>query len=931
MRLVASHATRIAPDSPLGSRLFWMGIALAALLFATPWIAQAQSLPGIPTPQAARQITAPVDESDLTAVPGGTPPLAESEIDQGRVSDSLRQGHILMLLRSGALREKALAWFMNEQYDPQSPFFHKWLTPEQFGEFFGPSSEDINQVTHWLERHGFTVNRVSSGRTFIDFSGTAGEVTAAFHTEIHRYRRDGKDHFANTWNPLIPTALTPLVSGFRALNNFHPKPLLPSVETGQGKTSHLVRSHLNGGTGALATHLVSPQDLAQIYGIKQLWRQNIQTPNGIEKLVGTGQTIAIVGDTDLASGDIQSFRDQFGITALGPNGSVVVDHPPASVCAPPDPAYNSPEGYVDAEWAGAAAPDATIDFVTCGDAGVTSGTDLAATYIVQNAELAGRIGVLSSSYGFCEKNPISETDAFYVKLWQQAAAEGITVIVAAGDAGSAECDEFTNVPYAVQGAWVSAEASTPYNIAAGGTDFSDTFSGTTSRYWSARNNPTFQSARSYIPETTWNETCASPLVLQAFGQGLKESSGPDGFCTYASQQPTDPNWYSILYFSDIAGSGGLSAISSKPPWQTGVYGIPKSRSRAVPDISIFSSSGSTSGHALVLCDSGLLPAGQTCDFSNPAVVDTEQSGGTSFAAPTFAGIVALIDQKSGDRQGQANYVLYGLAGEQYVRNSGATQPSLATCAAYLGADALHGCYFHDISGTPNPDPATRQQTPFLIGNIAVPCTGSATAAGVYTDTSTDPASNREDCYGYEITVTQNGNSLTTTPNYYGILSTSDSAASPAYSATPGYDLATGLGSPNAVALVNAPQWSSGGKRAMVRLTSRRSKAGEGGILLEAAVRAQSWGMPAWKVPVESGRVTFFSAGQPLGTIQLRCGGDGKAALSLPQAAFGGAGPFNDVYAFYSGGTARCSRESATYYYGTSSNTVTLEVAADHRR
>ncbi len=907
-------------------RLARISLTLAASFLAlfpgAPWIAQTQSLPGISTPQVTQQITAPVDENNMVAVPTSTPPLAADEIDQGRVSDSLPQGHILMLLRSNALREKALALFMKEQYDPQSPFFHKWLTPAQFGEFFGPSTADINQVTNWLAQHGFAVNRVSPGRTFIDFSGTAGQVAAAFHTEIHRYTRNGADHFANTWNPLIPAALSPVVSGFRALNNFHPKPLLAGsvaarMNQPEGR-SHLARSHLTGGTGALATHLVTPQDLAQIYGVNQVWQQNLSTPAGIEKLVGTGQTIAVVGDTDLAGGDIESFRDQFGITALGPNGSVVVEHPPASVCAAPDAALNNPEGYIDAEWAGATAPDATIDFVTCGDVGVTSGTDLAATYIVQDPQLSGQVGVLSSSYGFCEKAPISETDAFYVKLWQQAAAEGITVVVAAGDAGSAECDEFTNVPYAVQGVWVSAEASTPYNIAAGGTDFSDAFSGTTSRYWSAVNGPNFQSAMSYIPETTWNESCASPLVLEQFGKGFKDSSGPDGFCTFASQQPVDPNWGYSLYFYDIAGSGGLSSISSKPAWQTGVYGIPTTSARALPDISMFSSGGSTSGHTLIFCDSGYLPAGLTCDFSNPTVVDAEQAGGTSFAAPAFAGIVALIDQKSGQRQGQADYVLYPLAGEQYVRNSSTTQPSLATCAAYLGADSLNNCYFHDISGTPNPDPATSQQTPFLTGNISVPCTGSATAPGVYTDTSADPASNPENCYGYEITVTQNGTALATTPNYYGILSTADSGSSPAYAATPGYDLATGLGSPNVLALVNAPEWSSGGRPAVVRLTANQSQ--QSLITLQASVQARSWG-----TPVEGGSVAFFSAGQPLGTVPLRCGGHGAASLTLPGAVFGAPGVFSDVYAVYTGGRAQCARAASSYYYGTSSNTVTVNI------
>jgi hypothetical protein len=170
--------------------------------------------------------------------------------------------------------------------------------------------------------------------------------------------------------------------------------------------------------------------------------------------------------------------------------------------------------------------------------------------------------------------------------------------------------------------------------------------------------------------------------------------------------------------------------------------------------------------------------------------------------------MALINQKTGDRQGQANNILYPLAAQQFITNSSTTQPNLATCAAYLGTGVLPACYFHDVSGTPNPDPATQQQTPFVTATTSLPCTGSATAAGVFTDASTDATSNYENCYGYQITVTGSGSSLITTPNYYGVLSTADTATAPAFAATPGYDLATGLGTPNVYALVNAPLWSA---------------------------------------------------------------------------------------------------------------------------
>ena len=221
-------------------------------------------------------------------------------------------------------------------------------------------------------------------------------------------------------------------------------------------------------------------------------------------------------------------------------------------------------------------------------------------------------------------------------------------------------------------------------------------------------------------------------------------------------------------------------MSARPAWQTGVPGIPQQGGRAVPDISMFASGGYTWSQTLILCDSALagMPPGTACDYSNANDVYANYGGGTSFVAPAFAGIMALINQKSGDRQGQANYVLYPLAGEQYVSYGSSTQPSLANCAAYLGPQVLSGCYFHDISATPNP--GASPSTPFLTGTTSVPCTGTATSPGTFTDSSTDPASNNENCYGYQITVTANGGSLTTTPDYYGVLSTADNATSPAF-------------------------------------------------------------------------------------------------------------------------------------------------------
>jgi subtilase family serine protease len=871
---------------------------LAALLCGAYLLAPAQST----------SIT--VENNGLVRLAGNTSHLARPELDRGRVPDSLPQQHILMMLRRSESQRVELEQFISRQYDPHSADFHRWLMPQEFGDRFGPSTQDIRKVTQWLTQHGFTINGVPAGGLFVDFSGTAGQVTQAFHTEIHRYRVSGQDHYANTNDPYIPAALSSLVSGFRALNDFHPQAQLrkPGIAhwdrtTGKWSRANAQSSHLTSTANGL--YVTGPQDYATIYGVNQVWKQGID---------GTGQTVAVVGDTDLASADIQSFRDQFGITALGPNGSVQMENPPSTACPAPAPSFNDSEGYADAEWAGAMAPNATVDYVACGQQGVTSGADLAAIYIIGDPAHVQKVSVLSSSYGYCEAIPDSEANQFYVSLWQQAAVEGITVVVAAGDTGANGCDAYVD---ATDGISVGNEASTPYNIAAGGTDFSDVFSGTTANYWSATNGANFLSAQSYIPEMAWNDSCGSPLVLARFGPSYTSSSGPSGFCTHAAQLPVDPNTDFSPYFNAFAGSGGLSTVSARPAWQTGVPGIPSQGGRALPDISMFASSGLTWNQTLILCDSGLvnMPAGTACDFSNADDVYANTNGGTSFVAPAFAGIMALINQKSGDRQGQANYVLYPLAAEQYVSNGSSTQPSLANCAAYLGTQALSGCYFHDVSATPNT--GASPSPPFITGNTAVPCTGTATSAGTFTDTSTDPASNSQNCYGYQITVTANGSTLTTTPDYYGILSSADNAASAAWGAGPGYDLATGLGSPNVYALVNAPQWAGGGLKTNVALSLDNTNiTAVESFTLQATVTDQD------NTPVLGGTVTFYSGNTVLGSATQACSAGGVFSLQVTGSTLGPVGIYRNVFARFTGGSQQCQQKSATYY-GSQSTPVTV--------
>ncbi len=865
--------------------------------------------------EATEHVT--VNPTGLVRVTGNHAPRIKGAFDRGRAPDNRPAQHILMLLRRPASQEQAIAQFIARQYDPHASDFHHWLTPQEFGARFGPASGDIEHVTRWLTQSGFKVNQVAPGGWFVDFSGTTGQVARAFHTEIHRYRVDGQDHYANVSNPYLPASLARIVSGFRSLNDFHPHPHARGLGTahldrksGKWWPKDGVSAHLTSAANGL--YVTGPQDYAVIYGLDKVWQETIGAGDTAAFLRGTGQTIGVVGEADLASADIQNFRDGFGVTALGPNGSVQMENPPASVCAAPDPTDNQPEGYLDAEWSGAMAPDATIDYVACGRQSFTAGADLAAAYIIGDAAHVQKIAVLSTSYGDCEALPYSEPNQFYVSLWQQAAVEGITVVSAAGDTGADGCQYVDN--YAVDGLTVVNTASTAYNIAAGGTDFSDGFSGTTSTYWSPTNGANFLSAKSYIPETPWNESCASPLVFARFGQGFATAGGPNGFCTWASQQPVAVDG-SMPYFVPFGGGGGLSSVSSRPAWQTGVVGLPANGGRAVPDISMFASTGSTWGRTLILCDSILanMPPGTACDFTNANDVFENYGGGTSFVAPAFAGIMALINQKSGQRQGQANYVLYPLAAEQYVAHGSATAPSLANCAAYLGPQALAGCYFHDISATPN----TVASPPFLNGTTQIACTGLATGPGTFTDSSTDADSYPQNCAGYEITVTQNAGSLTTTPNYYGVLTTADHQ--PAYAATPGYDLATGLGSPNAYTLVNAPQWAGGGLQTSVALsvTSATITATQSTLLL-ATVTDQDG------APAVGGTVTFYSGNSVLGTVTQACSPGGAFTLNVTGSTFGPAGTYSQVFAAFTGGAQSCQQTSAVYY-GAQSTPATVVV------
>jgi hypothetical protein len=645
------------------TRLLSSLLLLPAILFL-PYqrvVAQTSSVPA--------RITRAVDENNLVALKGNVHPLARAEFDQGAVSDGQPLHRMLLLLQRSADQEAALQKLLDDQQNKSSANYHAWLTPAQFGQQFGPADADIQTVTSWLQSHGLQVAGVTAGRTVIEFSGSAAEVRSAFHTEMHRYLVNGEAYMANVSDPQIPAALAPVVAGPVSLNSFLVKShLLPlggfSRSKSTGKTRPLTTTGFCGTSDCFA---LGPADFATIYNSAPLI-------NGTPRIDGTGQTIAIVGESDINLLDVSDFRTAFNLTQNFSASNIILNGT--------DPGFNPSEGEsdLDVQWAGAVAPGATIEFVTSAPTETTAGIHLSALYIVEN-NLAG---IMSESFGGCEQH-IGTLNQFYNSLWEQAAAQGITAMVSAGDGGSAGCDNFDTAQMATQGLAVSGFASTPFNVAVGGTDFDDVNRWT--QFWNLSNDPTTQgSALGYIPEIPWNDSCAQ-LGLTGCG-----ASAPQGSLNI------------------VAGSGGASILYAKPSWQSGT-GVPADNHRDVPDVSLFASNGFDNSFYIV-CQ-------RDVTAMLPCTINIFQGvGGTSASSPAFAGIMALVNQSlatagnPAPRQGNANYVLYQLFKKQVNASPAVNCNSSATPST--------SCTFYDI--TKGNSALANGST----GTNSVPCAGGST-------------------------------------------------------------------------------------------------------------------------------------------------------------------------------------------------------------
>jgi len=591
---------------------------------------------------AAPRVEGAVDDAARVVLRGNVHPLIRAATGQegmlqpgadlGAVEDSLPAGHMLLLLRRSAEQDAALADFIQAAHTPGDPQFHQWLRPAEFGSLYGPADSDVAAVTAWLESHGLFVNKVHDGRQAIEFSGTAGQVREAFQTEIHRYQLQGVTHLAIAADPAIPAALAPVIAGLAPVSDFHPQSQLKILGPAQfNSKTHQAVPQWTYPAGSGVDFVMTPGDFATQYDINPVYAKGIN---------GAGQSIAIISASNVDLSLVQAYQSLFGFSANLP--TVIIDGA--------DPGQNSAatEAYLDIELAGAVAPGATILLYASGGTALTDGLALAALRAVEDDQA----GIISVSYGECEEQLGQSGNAFWSALWQQAAAQGQTVFVSTGDGGSAGCDNFDAQQAAYGGLAVNGIASTPYNVAVGGTDFYySQYAGTASAldaqlstYWSTSSTTApAVSLKQTIPEQAWNDF---------FGLNLYGSGNP-------ANQPSEMM---------IAGGGGASSAAifpsgvaqgySKPAWQTGT-GVPADAARDLPDVSLFAANGYNYSFYPICA----LPGDCSNLASSGAAVITGV-GGTSASAPAMAAIQALINQSTGAWAGQADFIYYPLAAKQ---------------------------------------------------------------------------------------------------------------------------------------------------------------------------------------------------------------------------------------------------------------------------
>jgi len=690
---------------------------LLAVLFSLLFVllSQAMFATVLTSAHPVARVTRKVDNNNRIILHGHVPTAIQKATDLGRLPGNTPMKHVIMVLKADPEQEHQLRVVIDQQQDKNTANFHQWVTPEEFGEHFGVHDSDVEQVKNWLTSLGLAIDMVSKGKRYLQFSGASAQVEKAFNIEMHYYQtRNGATHVSLDRDISIPEALAPVIRSVPTLHDFFKKSYIdkPEDKPDTMKPNDLIMGKIiRPGFTSGSTHDVGANDFATIYNTAPLLNAGYN---------GKGVTIAIIGRTDVLLSDMQAYKQIFNLPNNDPNFIVPGE----------DPGFltgDEPESDLDLEISSGIAPQATIDFVSSRITLTVDGVDLSASYAVEN-NLAD---IISESYGECEAD--LEANSFYQVMWEQAAAQGTSVFVSSGDSGPASCDSDSDT-FETYGYAVSGLASTPFNVAVGGTMFAEG-AGT---FWSASNNSDLGSALSYIPETPWAQgrvvadgsgissyyqtpswqrgpgvPSSDPALTQGgdWVTGVTITNGGSGYTSAPTVTFTGGGCVNEPNATAVVSSGAVTGVTFNYYPSTGqgigctsvptvAFAAPTSGTTAtgtasigqmqdpipvvpgphryMPDVSLNAAS---SHDPTIYCSEGDCEINSSGGFITAGAV-----GGTSVAAPSMAGIQALVNQYNGGRQGIPGYYYYGLAAAQ----------NTASCASQVSPLPAANCVFNDI-------------------------------------------------------------------------------------------------------------------------------------------------------------------------------------------------------------------------------------------
>lgn len=625
-----------------------IGVFAAGVMLWSAFAMQAQS------PQ--RRIPGEIGGGPTVTLAHSVSPRLATAVDQGRMSAGTPIEGMTLFFQPTPQQKAALDALVQAQQTAGSPYYHQWLTPAQYAGLFGMNDADLANVQSWLRSQGFTVERVANSKNSITFSGTAEQVENAFGTEMHKYFIHGETHFANGTDISVPAALHGVVLSVRGLNDFRPK---PQVQFHRQVTPDFTSAQTQG-------HYLTPADVATIYDISPAYNAGD---------TGSGQTIVVLGQSAINVSDIEAFENAAGLPVKDPTIRQVAGSGTSATVS-----GDEAESDLDVEYATGIGKGATVVFDYVGNA-----KGMSVYNALQDAVDSDLGGIISLSYGSCELDLTQADFTTLEGIVQQGASQGQSIVVASGDDGSTACyaDLMSNTTPTAQEEKPAVDypASSAFATGIGGTEFpaADVSGANAGTYWqSASGSDLVSSALSYIPEVTWNDDSAQVAAK------------------YGAQ------------YALSASGGGVSTFTSRPSWQTGVAGISSGSFRLVPDIS-FNSSADVGGYLYCSSDTSAWSSGQkaSCNsgFRDSATQYFTVGGGTSFATPIFAGMVAILNQKAGSTQGLLNSKLYSIAAASYATvfhdittGTNACNAGASYCASPANAEYAAGAGYDEATG-----------------------------------------------------------------------------------------------------------------------------------------------------------------------------------------------------------------------------------------